>query len=277
MPDRYALFGNPVAHSASPDLHSAFARQTGQNLVYDKCEIAPGDFTAAVQAFFANDGKGLNVTLPFKREACACADRLTARARQAQAVNTLWRDASGTLIGDNTDGVGFIRDLTSNRGIRIAGRRILILGAGGAARGIVGPLLEQTPARLHIANRTASRAAALAESFGGPATGGGLAEWPTYRFDLIVNATAAGHDEAVAAPPDECLASDFIGYDLSYGTAAGPFLDWARTHDAAAASDGWGMLVEQAAESFYLWRGVRPETAPVLAGREAFGSGGGNS
>lgn len=270
MPDRYALFGNPVAQSASPELHTAFARQTGQDLVYDKHEIARGGFTAAVRAFFAEGGKGLNVTLPFKHEACACAESLTARARTAQAANTLWCDESGRLVGDNTDGVGFARDVRVNQGIRVANRNVLILGAGGAARGVIAPLLEQAPARLHIANRTASRAAELARSFDGPVTGGGFGTWPDGRFDLIINATAAGHGGAVAAPANERLAPDFIAYDLNYGTVAEPFLEWARQHHAAAVSDGWGMLVEQAAESFYLWRGIRPDTAPMLAKRDDY-------
>ncbi|HET7307586.1 MAG TPA: shikimate dehydrogenase [Gammaproteobacteria bacterium] len=276
MADRYALFGHPVAHSVSPALHAAFARQTGQEFTYDKHTVAPDDFSARVKEFFAIGGKGLNITLPFKGAAFAGADRLTPRARQAQAVNTLWRDNSGALVGDNTDGAGFIRDLTVNHSIPVGGKNILLIGAGGAARGIIGPLLEQAPARLHIANRTASRATELAALFGSPVTGGGFDVWPDARFDLIINATAAGHEGVAAAPPDKLLAPRFSGYDLSYGDVAAPFLQWAQSHRAASACDGWGMLVEQAAESFYLWRGLRPDTAPVIADREAyFGSGGG--
>ncbi|HET6655909.1 MAG TPA: shikimate dehydrogenase [Gammaproteobacteria bacterium] len=262
--DRYAVFGNPVAHSVSPQLHAAFAAQTGQHLHYEKCEIAPKDFAAAVDSFFAGGGKGLNITLPFKGDACTCAERLTVRARDARAVNTLWPDVDHTLVGDNTDGVGFIRDLTVNHRFSVTGKTILLLGAGGAARGVLGPLLEQRPARLHIANRTASRAIKLASLYGENITSGGLKHWPDMRFDLVVNATAAGHAGAVAVPPPERLAGKWAGYDLSYGAAAEPFLDWARSHNAAFALDGWGMLLEQAAESFYLWRGVRPNTTAML-------------
>ncbi|HET7370373.1 MAG TPA: shikimate dehydrogenase [Gammaproteobacteria bacterium] len=266
MPDRYALFGNPVAHSVSPRLHAAFAAQTGQHLHYEKREIAPVDFAAAVDAFFAGGGKGLNITLPFKGDACACASRLTIRAREARAVNTLWQDVDLTLVGDNTDGVGFIRDLTVNHRFSVAGRTVLLLGAGGAARGVLGPLLEQGPARLHVANRTAARAVELAGLYGDNVTGGGLDDWPDERFGLIVNATAAGHAGTVAVPPAERLSGGCVCYDLSYGAAAEPFLAWARTRDTALALDGWGMLVEQAAESFYLWRGIRPETTELLHG-----------
>ncbi|HET7587618.1 MAG TPA: shikimate dehydrogenase [Gammaproteobacteria bacterium] len=267
--DRYALFGNPVAHSVSPQIHAAFAAQTGQALRYEKREVAPADFRSAVDDFFTSGGKGLNVTLPFKADACTYAARVTPRARAAAAANTLWQDSDGTLTGDNTDGIGFVRDLAVNSLIRIDGKNILVLGAGGAARGIFGPLLEQHPARLHIANRTAARATELANCYGEHVTGGGLENWPDTRFDLVVNATAAGHGGAAVAPPAELLARAWFGYDLSYGAAAKPFLDWARTHNAARVLDGWGMLVEQAAESFYLWRGVRPNTTEVLRdGRE---------
>ncbi|HET8551059.1 MAG TPA: shikimate dehydrogenase [Gammaproteobacteria bacterium] len=263
MTDRYALFGHPVAHSVSPQIHAAFARHTGQDLQYEKRDVPLNGFAAAVDAFFAAGGKGLNVTLPFKGEACARAGHLTRRAQAARAVNTLWRAPDGALVGDNTDGVGFIRDLTINNGITVAGKTILLLGAGGAARGVLKPLLELAPARLHIANRTAARAVELAE--GRTVTGGGLDDWPDLRFDLIIDATAAGHTASALAPPSKLLAERCACYDLSYGEAAAPFLEWARRQGITQTLDGWGMLVEQAAESFFLWRGVKPDTGAIIA------------
>jgi shikimate dehydrogenase len=266
--DKYAVFGNPVAHSVSPALHARFARQTGQTLSYRKQAVAREEFAATVDAFFAAGGQGRNITLPFKGEAHDLAKQLSPRAREARAVNTLWQGADGELIGDNTDGIGFIRDLTINQGVSIHEKKVLLLGAGGAARGVLGPLLAQSPARLHVANRGAERAAELAAGSNGKVTSGGLDHWPEARFDLIINATAAGYTRAVTAPPAHQLAHSFICYDLSYGAAAEPFLAWANEQGAARAIDGWGMLVEQAAESFYAWRGVRPDTTPVLADRE---------
>ncbi|HET7570259.1 MAG TPA: shikimate dehydrogenase [Gammaproteobacteria bacterium] len=262
-PDRYALFGHPVAHSVSPQIHAAFAQQAGQNLRYEKREIPLDGFAAAVADFFAGGGKGVNATLPFKGEAFACAGRITPRAEAASAVNTLWPADDGTLVGDNTDGVGFVRDLTINKGIAVTGKTVLLMGAGGAARGVLRPLLELAPARLHIANRTAARATELAEDPN--VTGGGFDDWPDLRFDLIINATAAGHGGSAIAPPPTLLAPGCACYDLSYGDAAVPFLEWARRQGVARTLDGWGMLVEQAAESFFLWRGVKPDTGAVIA------------
>jgi shikimate dehydrogenase len=262
--DRFAVFGHPVAHSASPRLHAAFARQTGQTLGYDKRDIEPGDFARAVADFFAGGGRGANVTLPFKQAALKLADRATDRARRAGAVNTLWQGADGRLMGDNTDGAGFMRDLTVNRHVELAGARILLLGAGGAARGVLGPLIDRNPARLHIANRTQKRALALAHAQAG-VTASDLSAWPTEQFDLVINATAAGHGGRAVLPPRDRLAPGSIGYDLNYGEAAAPFLEAARERGIRPVFDGWGMLVEQAAEAFYLWRGARPETASLLA------------
>ncbi len=267
IPDRYAVFGNPVAHSRSPEIHARFAAQTGQAVVYDRI-LAPRDgFVAALDEFQRAGGRGCNVTLPFKGVAFELADTRSERAARARAVNTLRFEADGTRFGDNTDGVGLLRDLVVNHGLRLEGRRLLLLGAGGAARGILAPLLAERPARLIIANRTAERAVELAASFTdlGPVSGGGFGvlagEAP---FDLILNATAAGVAGETPALPETVLAKGGWCYDLYYAAEPTPFLRWAAAHGAARALDGLGMLVEQAAESFYLWRGVRPETAPVI-------------
>lgn len=265
--DRYAVFGNPVAHSRSPEIHAQFAQQTGQTLRYEKI-LAPLDgFATAIATFQQAGGRGCNVTLPFKGEACALAHVRSERAERAQAVNTLRCEADGTLFGDNTDGVGLLRDLTVNHCAHLEGQRILLLGAGGAARGILAPLLATRPARLVIANRTAERAAQLARGFAdlGTVTGGGLdALAAEAGFDLILNATAAGVRGEMPPLPETILAEGGWCYDLYYARTPTPFLRWARQHGAAHTLDGLGMLVEQAAESFHLWRGLRPETTPVI-------------
>jgi shikimate dehydrogenase len=273
-PDRYALFGNPIAHSPSPQIHAAFARQTQQALVYEKREVAVKAFSAEVRGFFDEGGKGLNITLPFKHAAFEFADWITPRARRAKAVNVLWREPGGAIVGDNTDGAGFIRDVVHNLGLRVTGRRVLFLGAGGAARGVLAPLLEQEPARVHVINRTAKRAQTLAREFTryiqpNRITGGGFDRLPRKSFDLIVNATAAGHTGDVPPLPPGVFARGTLCYDLNYGEAARPFL--ARAEEFGGhAIDGWGMLIEQAAESFFLWRRVHPDTAPILADRNAY-------
>ncbi len=264
MPDRYAVFGNPIAHSKSPLIHAEFARQTGQDLVYE-ARLAPLDgFVAAVEAFRAEGGKGANVTVPFKGEAFRYATALTERARLAEAVNTLRFDEDGVL-GDNTDGVGLVRDLTRNLGQAIGGRRVLLLGAGGAARGVLGPLLAEAPARLVIANRTADRARALAERFSGfgPVEGGGYEALAGLAFDVVINATSTGLSDELPPLPPTVFAPGALAYDMMYGRAT-PFMAFAEQRGARV-SDGLGMLVEQAAESFWLWRGIRPDTAPVIA------------
>jgi shikimate dehydrogenase len=261
MTDRYAVIGQPVAHSKSPWIHAEFARQTRQDLDYGRVEAPHGGFTRAVDAFRAAGGRGANVTLPFKGEACAYATRLTERARVAQAVNTLRFDAAGAL-GDNTDGAGLVADLERNLGCAVAGRRVLLLGAGGAARGVLQPLLERGPAALRIANRTANRAEALARQFRN-VRGGGFQELAGESFDLLINATSAGMANEAPALPPGLFATGAFAYEMVYGRDT-PFLALARAAGAAT-GDGLGMLVEQAAEAFLLWRGVRPETAPVLA------------
>ncbi len=263
---RYAVFGNPIAHSRSPWIHRRFAEQTGLPLRYEAILAPREGFAAALDAFQAAGGLGANVTLPFKEEAWRLCDERTARAERAGAVNTLVLRDDGTRLGDNTDGVGLMRDLTVNLGLTLAGRRILLLGAGGAARGVLAPLLGERPAALHIANRTAAKALRLAaEAHGpGPVSGGGLDRLPGTSFDLLVNATSAGIAGALPALPDGLLGPDAVCYDLAYGAAARPFLRWARGQGARVTSDGTGMLVEQAAESFAIWRGVRPQTAEVI-------------
>ncbi len=266
MPDRYAVIGNPIAHSKSPRIHAAFARQTGEAIEYGRILGNPDDFPGEVRRFFRDGGRGLNVTVPFKEPAWGLADDRSSRAESAGAVNTLIGLPDGRLRGDNTDGVGLVRDLAVNHGFRFAGARVLLLGAGGASRGVLGPLLEQRPGRLLIANRTAARArdlAALAAALG-PVQGGGFDELGGERFDLIVNATSAGIAGEVPPIPDRALADDGWAYDLFYADTPTAFCAWAGARGAARVLDGLGMLVEQAAESFLLWRGVRPDTAPVI-------------
>ncbi len=263
MTDLYAVFGNPIAHSKSPRIHAEFARQTGQDMDY-QARLAPlDDFAGALAAFRSEGGRGANVTVPFKEQAFALADRLSDRARLAGAVNTLAFAPDG-VFGDNTDGAGLARDLTANLGLDLAGARILLMGAGGAARGVVQPLLDLKPARLVIANRTAEKAAELAGRFS-PANaelvGGGYGDL-TGSFDLVVNATAASLAGDLPPLPDGVFAPGALAYDMMYGRDT-PFLIFARERGARPA-DGLGMLVEQAAEAFYLWRGVRPHTRPVM-------------
>lgn len=265
--DRYAVVGDPIGHSRSPAIHTLFARQTGQRLSYAALRVPAGTLAAAVAAFRAAGGRGLNVTVPLKEEAFDLAATRTPRAARAGAVNTLVLDGPGAPRGDNTDGCGLVRDLGVNLGVDLAGRALLVLGAGGAVRGILEPLLAARPARLVIANRTAARAAALAAEFAdlGPVTGGGFAALAGARFDVVINATAASLQGAGLALPESLEIADGFAYDLVYAAAPTPFLRWAEDHGAARIADGLGMLVEQAAESFALWRGVRPQTAPVIA------------
>lgn len=270
MPDRYAVFGNPVAHSKSPRIHALFAAQTGQDLSYEAI-LAPKDgFAAAVAAFVAAGGKGANVTVPFKEEAFRLATTLTPRAQAAGAVNTL-SFADGAIGGDNTDGAGLVGDLKGNLGCTLAARRLLLLGAGGAARGVILPLLLEQPAELLIANRTEEKATRLALEFARlpgcavdvkPASIA-LGDLAGRQFDLVINATSAGLDDAALPLPDSIFAQDCVAYDMLYGRET-PFMRQARAARATVA-DGLGMLVEQAAEAFFVWRGVRPQSAPVLA------------
>jgi shikimate dehydrogenase len=260
MTDRYAVFGNPIAHSKSPLIHAEFARQTGQDLAYEAILAPLDDFAGALQAFRGRGGRGANVTVPFKEQAHALADRLSARAEAAGAVNTL-TFGDGTVLGDNTDGVGLVNDLADNLGVALAGARVLLLGAGGAARGVVLPLLERGPARLLIANRTAAKARELADRFG--CQGCGFDELAEQSFDLVINATSASLAGDAPPLPEGIYAPGALAYDMMYGRET-PFMAAARAAGARVA-DGLGMLVEQAAEAFCVWRGVRPDTAPVIA------------
>jgi shikimate dehydrogenase len=266
MTDRYAVIGNPIEHSRSPQIHAAFAAQTGDDIEYTRLLGDLDHVERDFERFFASGGRGLNVTVPFKEIACRFATSLSERARAAGAVNTLIAIEAG-VHGDNTDGIGLVRDLGRNHGFTFGGARILLLGAGGAARGVLLPLLEQAPAQLVIANRTARRAVDLAARAPAAAdvVGCGLEALQGMRFDLIINATAAGLDARAPALPEDCLAPGGWAYDMMYGAAPTAFVEWGWIHGAAQALDGLGMLVEQAAESYRLWRGTLPDTSGVIA------------
>ena len=263
--DRYGVVGYPVAHSRSPLIHRLFAEQTGQNMHYERLKVPPDELEQAIGQFQRRAGRGLNVTVPHKAAACRIADRLSERASTADSVNTL-AFADGDILGDNTDGIGLLRDLVVNRGLDLKGSSILLLGAGGAARGIVGPLLDRAPERMVIVNRTVNRAERIAERFArhGPVRACSFDTIPAGCWDLIVNATSAGLKGETPPYPDTALSEDTLCYDLCYGLEPTPFCRWARERGATRVAAGWGMLVEQAAESFYIWRGIRPDTAPVL-------------
>ena len=264
-PDRYGLVGHPVEHSRSPLIHTVFARQTNQRLTYELIDAEPPSFETAVRGFGAAGGKGLNVTVPHKEAAFALCDQKSPAAQAAGAVNTI-SIVGGRLRGDNTDGIGFIRDITVNQRQALGGARIIVLGAGGAARGIIGPLLAEQPAALTIANRTRERAEQVVAQFAGSALSARsfdeVAALPP--FDLLINATSAGLHGETPPFPAALVGPDSFCYDLVYGAGDTPFVAWAKSHGAAHAVQGWGMLVEQAAESFAIWRGVRPDTKPLL-------------
>jgi len=265
-PDQYGVVGHPISHSWSPFIHGLFAKQTDQSLVYRLYDITPENFRAQVLEFFTRGGRGLNVTVPHKEAAAELANDLTTRADRAGAVNTLILSEDHNLLGDNTDGHGLVTDLTKNIGLDITNERLLILGAGGATRGVIEPLLSLGPTELVIANRTPERAVNLASLFSdlGAVRGCGFDQVGDEPFDLIINATAAGLSGTVPNVATAVVASHTVCYDMSYSKTATPFVTWAVEQGCARAHKGWGMLVEQAAESFTLWRGVRPDTEPVL-------------
>jgi shikimate dehydrogenase len=258
--------GYPVSHSRSPVIHRLFALQTEQNIQYELLQVTPEKLEVAVRQFQRTGGKGLNVTVPHKRAVTELVDHISERARTAGAVNTL-SFVDGEIHGDNTDGIGLLRDLVVNLGVELDGANILILGAGGATRGIVGPLLEMEPSALRIANRTLGRAQTIADNFKsmGPVSACRFNAVPvTEPYDLIINATSAGVKGETPPYPVAAVTASTFCYDLSYGLSPTPFSVWAREHGAARSVMGWGMLVEQAAESFHIWRDVMPDTAPVL-------------
>jgi len=265
-PDRYAVMGNPVAHSKSPRIHSLFATQSGQRLTYEAIRVESGSLANAVDEFLAAGGKGLNITVPLKEEAWSLAPARSRRAERAGAVNTLVLESSGNHFGDNTDGAGLVRDLLDNHGCTLQQKRLLLLGAGGAARGVIEPLLLEQPTLLVIANRTAEKAVALARQFCdlGHTEGCGLDDVAGQSFDLIINATAASLAGQVPALPESVVTPDCWCYDMMYADKATPFMEWTRQRGATRCLDGLGMLVEQAAEAYFLWRGVRPDTRPVI-------------
>ncbi|MEP5765502.1 MAG: shikimate dehydrogenase [Halieaceae bacterium] len=265
--DRYAVFGNPIRHSRSPWIHAEFARQCEQDLQYRAVLVDIGGFADAASSFFSGGGRGLNVTLPFKGDAFELADELSERAQRAAAVNTLSVGDDNHIRGDNTDGIGLVRDMVANLGWQIRGRRVLVLGAGGAVRGVLELLMKEHPEQLLVVNRTASRAEQVAQDFAdlGAVAGGGFELLQDQQFDLVINGTSASLAGELPPLPDSLLTDRSCCYDMMYGSEPTPFMRWAAQHTAWAVSDGLGMLVEQAAESFYLWRGVRPQTGPVLA------------
>ncbi len=265
MTDLYAVFGNPINHSKSPVIHRQFAEQTGQDMHYTKQLVNEGEFEKAAQDFFAQGGKGLNITVPFKLNAFEFAQKRTPRAERAGAINTLALLGDGTILGDNTDGIGMIHDM-HNLGWEIQGKRVLILGAGGAVRGILQPLLEEQPARVTIANRTLSKAEELAKNFLdlGDIQAKAFEQLQGDSFDIVINGTSASLQGELPPLPEKLLAANASCYDMMYGSEPTIFLQWAKTHGATQIADGLGMLIGQAAEAFYLWRQIRPEVVPVI-------------
>jgi shikimate dehydrogenase len=263
------VMGNPISHSRSPQIHAQFARQTGERITYEAILVDHGGFENAVGNFQGCAGKGLNITVPFKEDAFRLVDQLSLRARRAQAVNTIKISQDGSLLGENTDGVGLVRDLGDNLGFSLKGKNILLLGAGGAVRGVLAPLLECRPAKITIANRTLSKAESLAISFAdlgqlNASAFESLAENLSEPFDLIINGTSASLAGDLPPLPDGIVGGDTLCYDMMYAARPTPFMVWASAQGAGQIADGLGMLVEQAAESFKIWRGVAPETVPVI-------------
>ena len=266
-PDRYAVVGFPIGHSYSPLIHRLFAEQTGENLTYTRLAAKPEEFRSAVRRFTADGGKGLNVTVPHKEAAFELADEIGPEAKCAGAVNTLTFTEDGRIRGDNTDGIGFCHDIERNHGLDLRKKRLLLLGAGGAARGVLAALSGAGLAELVVANRTVGKAVDLLAAVGTPDNFCvvSLTEVANLKpFDIVVNATSLGLHAAEFPFSSKCLATETFAYDLVYSPMQTPFEKWATRHGAGTAVQGWGMLVEQAAESFAIWRGIRPDTAPVL-------------
>ncbi len=263
--DIYGVMGNPISHSKSPAIHTAFAIQTKQRLEYSAIHVDSGGFQQAIGNFQASGGKGLNITVPFKQEAFEIAEQCSERANRAGAVNTLTFE-NDKIIGDNTDGIGLVHDLQNNLAIKLQNKNILVMGAGGATRGIIKPLLNENPSSLFIVNRTVDKAQTLAELFSdsGNISAGSYNALADKQFDLIINATAASLHGELAPLPDTILAANAICYDMMYSSQPTRFMDWATQNNAAVVSDGLGMLVEQAAQSFYIWRAVHPDSQSVI-------------
>ncbi len=267
-PKRFAVMGNPVAHSKSPAIHKQFAHQFKHNLEYTAIQVDVGGLSQAVGQFRAAGGSGLNLTVPFKIDAFRLADNLSDRARLAQAVNTLRFDADGTVFGDNTDGAGLVHDLLHNLGTQIKEKQILVLGAGGAVRGVLAPMLKHNPARLMIANRTVAKAKDLVREFAqhGKVEVCEFEELRGKHFDIVINGTAASLEGEVPPLPETIFTRGALAYDMMYGDKPTPFMEWAALRGGIGkTADGLGMLVEQAAESYFVWNGVRPQTRPVIA------------
>lgn len=267
MTDKYAVIGNPIHHSKSPLIHAEFAKQTGENIEYIAIEVPLDGLSDSLQQLRdVLKLKGINVTVPFKEQVWAITDQKSVRAELAGAINTVVFNDDGSLFGDNTDGLGLCRDLTINHQVDLADKRILLLGAGGASRGVIAPLMEYQPASVFIANRTAEKASHLAQLFAdlGNIRGGGFSEIQG-KFDVVINATAASLQGEVPPLPDAVLASGACCYDMMYSDTDTAFIQWAKAHNAAKTIDGLGMLVEQAAEAFFIWRGVHPQTTSVIS------------
>lgn len=260
--DRYAVIGNPIEHSKSPDIHLLFADQTGEVLSYEKIFAEENTFIQVVNEFFSFDGKGLNVTVPFKNEAYDFVDELSEYAQHAKAVNTIYKNGNGKFVGANTDGIGLLRDLKKTLRLQLSDKKILIVGAGGATQGIVEPLVNENPSELLIANRTTSKAEAIEDQFGfiGSINSCALSAIPDREFDLVINATSAGLQGDNVELPNDIIGPNTNCYDLLYSDQDTPFMKWAKSKNAKHVVDGFGMLLEQAAEAFYLWRGKRPDT-----------------
>ncbi len=266
--DLYAVVGNPISHSKSPRIHSLFARQTGEPVEYTAIQAPLDDFAGTVRNFFARGGQGLNVTVPFKEQAWSLVERRTPEAEKAGAANTLYRDGEGLLIADNTDGKGLVTDLTRNHNVNLQGKRLLLLGAGGAVRGVLGPLMASGPAAITVANRTVSKAQALVELFRDEAAGVAFEACgfavPAEPFDVIINGTSASLQGDLPPLSPNVIGADTVVYDMMYSLTTTTFNQWALDQGAHRVYDGLGMLVEQAAEAFRIWRGIRPQTSAVM-------------
>jgi len=264
---RLAVFGHPVRHSKSPVIHQQFAKQFNHAIEYTAIDVDPGGFAQAVEQFRVGGALGCNVTVPFKLEAYYLADNKSERAELAEACNTLKFEKDGRTFGDNTDGAGIVHDIERNLNVSLKGKRMLVMGAGGAVRGVLGPLLKHGPQQLVIVNRTVSKARDLAAAFSehGKLEGIGYDELRGRHFDIVINGTAASLKGEVPPLPETLFTREALAYDMMYGDKATPFMEWAHLHGANQVVDGLGMLVEQAAESYFVWMNVRPQTQPVIA------------